>query len=76
MPKMNGREMLFHLKQDEALRHIPVVIASGDAFTETAALFMREGASDYVIKPIEFTALRQVLDKHLNNSLLVNEASV
>lgn len=66
MPTMNGREMLYHLMQDESLRHIPVVIASGDAFTETADRFLKEGASDYVTKPIEFTALRQILDKHFN----------
>jgi signal transduction histidine kinase/ActR/RegA family two-component response regulator len=66
MPKMNGREMLYHLKQDEELRDIPVVIASGDAFTETVERFLSEGADDYVIKPIEFTALRQILDKHFN----------
>lgn len=72
MPKMNGREMLFHLKQDETLRHIPVIIASGDAFTETAEMFHREGAADYVIKPIEFTALRLILDKHFNNNIPVN----
>lgn len=65
MPKMNGRETLQHLKNDPGLRRIPVIIASGDAFTETAAGFMREGASDYVTKPIEFTALRLVLEKHL-----------
>ncbi len=65
MPKMNGRETLQHLKSDPSLRRIPVIIASGDAFTETAAGFMQEGASDYVTKPIEFTALRLVLEKHL-----------
>lgn len=65
MPKMNGRETLQHLKNDPSLRRIPVIIASGDAFTETAAGFMQEGASDYVTKPIEFTALRLVLEKHL-----------
>lgn len=65
MPKMNGRQTLQHLKNDAILRRIPVIIASGDAFTETAAVFIREGASDYVTKPIEFKALRLVLEKHL-----------
>ncbi|WP_198673917.1 ATP-binding response regulator [Chitinophaga alhagiae] len=68
MPKMNGRETLLHLKNDPGLRRIPVIIASGDAFTETAAGFMREGACDYVTKPIEFTALRLVLEKHLTGA--------
>ncbi|MGX5818711.1 ATP-binding response regulator [Chitinophaga lutea] len=65
MPKMNGRETLLHLKQDPCLFRIPVIIASGDAFTETAAGFLRQGASDYVTKPIEFNTLRIVLEKHL-----------
>ncbi len=68
MPKMNGRETLQHLKTDPSLQHIPVIIASGDAFTETANVFLREGASEYVIKPIEFTALKLVLEKYLSGS--------
>lgn len=67
MPKMNGREMLQHLKKDPELQHIPVIIASGDAFTESADRFRQEGASDYVVKPIEFTALGHVLEKHLQH---------
>ena len=66
MPTMNGSEMLRHLKKDPLLQHIPVIIASGDAFTESAERFRREGASDYVVKPIEFTALGHVLEKHLH----------
>ncbi len=66
MPNMNGREMLHHLKRDPQLQHIPVIIASGDAFTESADRFRLEGASDYVVKPIEFTALGHVLEKHLH----------
>lgn len=65
MPRMNGRETLFHIRQDALLQHIPVIVASGDAFTETANGFLREGADEYVIKPVEFVALQRVLEKYL-----------
>lgn len=68
MPKMNGRRTLFHLKKDPLLKDIPVIIASGDAFTESMDVFIRGGASDYVIKPIVFPTLRQLLERHLNDA--------
>lgn len=66
MPKMNGNETLFHIRQDASLQHIPVIIASGDAFTETASGFLRQGANEYVIKPVEFPTLQHLLEKYLN----------
>jgi signal transduction histidine kinase/CheY-like chemotaxis protein len=68
MPQMNGRETLFHIRQDARLQHIPVIVASGDAFTETANGFLREGADEYVIKPVEFVALQHVLEKYLSTA--------
>lgn len=65
MPEMNGSQMLQHLKKDPQLQHIPVIIASGDTYTDSAERFRNFGASDYVVKPIEFTALGYVLEKHL-----------
>lgn len=68
MPKLNGRETLLQLKEDITLRDIPVVIASGDAFTEVTDVFMKAGANDYLIKPIVLANLRIVLERHLNTS--------
>lgn len=67
MPRMNGKETLLHIRRDPQLQHIPVIIASGDAFTESANGFLREGADEYVIKPIEFVSLQHVLVKYLGN---------
>lgn len=66
MPKMNGKETLQHLKEDPVLVHIPVVIASGDAFTEAMDVFIKAGANDYVIKPIVLATLPPILERHLN----------
>lgn len=66
MPKMNGKQTLLQLKEDPALLHIPVIIASGDAFTEAMDVFMKAGASDYVIKPIVLATLPVILERHLS----------
>lgn len=66
MPKLNGIDTLQHLKKDPALLHIPVIIASGDAFTEAMDVFMKAGASDYVIKPIVLATLPLILKRHLS----------
>ncbi|MRG47905.1 response regulator [Chitinophaga sp. SYP-B3965] len=66
MPKMNGKQTLLQLKEDPSLQHIPVIIASGDAFTEAMDVFMKAGASDYVIKPIVLATLPTILERHLS----------
>ena len=62
MPTMNGKAVLTMLKQDESLKDIPVVMYSGsDApsdMIETRAL----GALDYVVKPLNYQKLRNVIE--------------
>jgi CheY-like chemotaxis protein len=65
MPGMSGIETLKHIKADNVLKHIPVIIISGDAFTETSNQFMALGANDYISKPIEYNQLCEVIGKYL-----------
>ncbi|MDR0946337.1 MAG: response regulator [Ruminococcus sp.] len=57
MPQMNGIEVLRALQENEKTDHIPVIFVTGvdDEDGEVSAL--REGASDYVLKPIRPTVL-------------------
>ncbi|MCW5848794.1 MAG: SpoIIE family protein phosphatase [Anaerolineae bacterium] len=50
---MNTAELLRHLKSDESVRHIPVLILSfsGEAEAETLAHYMELGADDYIRVP-------------------------
>ncbi|HEX6983024.1 MAG TPA: response regulator transcription factor [Balneolaceae bacterium] len=52
MPKMDGLEVVEHMRQDEKLGHIPIIFltARGDEKTEIQGL--DKGGDDYITKPI------------------------
>ncbi|MGX5820236.1 hybrid sensor histidine kinase/response regulator [Chitinophaga lutea] len=66
MEVMDGRETLEYLKASPALRHIPVIISSGDSFTETKASLMKAGADAFIEKPVNYKSLLKLLGMHLN----------
>jgi diguanylate cyclase (GGDEF)-like protein len=70
MPKMDGREMCRLLKRDARLRKTKVVIMNSLAIRskDKLAAFREFGMDDYVQKPLEFTALRQLLAKYLGQN--------
>jgi CheY-like chemotaxis protein len=54
MPRMDGRQLLAELKQDEQLKVIPAIILTTSAAEEDVASAYRNHASAYVAKPIDF----------------------
>ena len=65
MPEMDGFEVLAHLKADDTLRHIPVVIIS--ALTDLASVVkgIQLGAEDYLSKPFNDVLLRARIEAGL-----------
>src|SRR5262249_43196283 len=53
MPKMNGLEVLKHLKEDERHKGIPVILLTAKASQEDKVRGLDAGADDYVIKPFD-----------------------
>lgn len=64
MPRMDGHELLKIIKNDEKLKHIPVIIMTISALEEDVLKSYDEHANAYVIKPINFnqfvTAIRSL----------------
>jgi CheY-like chemotaxis protein len=58
MPVMNGIEVLQALKQDEQLRHLPVIMLSALTDVDRVARCIELGAEDYLPKPINAVLLR------------------
>ena len=61
MPQVNGYEVCEHIKQNEKLKHIPVMLLVGsfEPFDEAEA--RRVGADDTLTKP--FQSIRRLIDK-------------
>ncbi|MGF6928610.1 CheY-like chemotaxis protein [Chitinophaga sp. W2I13] len=66
MDIMDGKDTLVSLKKDPILKHIPVIIATGDAFLESRELMMAAGASAFIEKPIDYKFLIKVLSQQLH----------
>ena len=61
LPRKDGREVLQDIKQDEALRHIPVVILSTSQSEHDIAGSYRLGANAFVTKPVDIDRFFQVI---------------
>ena len=51
MPEMDGHAVLREMRQDEALRRIPVIVLTSDKASEVQSL--NEGAADFITKPYD-----------------------
>ena len=73
MPGLDGLGLL-----SEARRLYPdlvVILMTGSADVQTAVRAMRQGAADYLTKPLEMDELTLVLDRALENRALRREAA-
>lgn len=73
MPEMNGYEVLEHLKADEHLRHLPVIMISAVDQVESVIRCVELGAEDYLQKPFNPTLLRARVGASLEKKRLRDE---
>ncbi|RUT05477.1 response regulator [Dulcicalothrix desertica PCC 7102] len=61
MPKKDGREALKEIKNDPELRKIPVIVLTTSKAPEDIYRTYELGANSFIIKPMNFTALVEVM---------------
>ena len=54
MPKVDGREVLRHVRTDPDLRHIPVVTLTSSREESDLLASYQLGANAFVVKPVDF----------------------
>ena len=74
LPDQSGLDVLRQLRQIDA--RIPVVLVTVVRSADSAIEAMRQGAYDYLLKPLELTQLRQVIDRALAISRLMHVPAV
>lgn len=59
MPNMNGFELLTQIKQDEKLKHLPVLMVTAEARKEDIVAAAQGGAAGYIVKPFTKATLEE-----------------
>lgn len=65
LPDMSGEDVLRRLRENPALRLIPVAVLSADATPEQSRNMKASGAIAYLTKPLEISQIMQLLDERL-----------
>jgi len=65
MPVLDGFEVLKEIKADDSLRDIPVIIVSAEHDSKSVVKGIKQGADDYITKPIDSEHLKNKLKDHL-----------
>ena len=58
---MNGFELLSAIKQDEKLKHLPVLMVTAEARKEDIVMAAQNGAAGYIVKPFTKATLEEKL---------------
>lgn len=65
MPVLNGVETIRLLKQNPVLRHVPIIVATGDLYSQRLDEMLSAGANTYIKKPIDHNALKKAILLHM-----------
>jgi two-component system chemotaxis response regulator CheY len=63
MPNMNGFELLGHIKNDDSLKHLPVLMVTAEARKEDIVRAAQDGAAGYIVKPFTKATLEEKVQK-------------
>jgi CheY-like chemotaxis protein/anti-sigma regulatory factor (Ser/Thr protein kinase) len=66
LPDISGVELLRHLKQDDKVAHIPVIVVSADATPGNVQAALLAGAMHYVTKPMDLAQFIALMDSVLD----------
>ena len=64
LPKMNGYEVLRHLKASEETRGIKVILVSSKSQESDRFWGLKQGADDYIAKPYQDETLLAAVKRH------------
>jgi two-component system chemotaxis response regulator CheY len=63
MPNMTGLDLLKAIRQDPALKAIPVLMVTAEAKKENIMEAIQSGVSNYIVKPFTAETLKEKIDK-------------
>jgi adenylate cyclase len=70
MPEVNGFQVLEQCRGDSQLRHIPIVVISGNDDLDSVVRCVEMGAEDYLLKPFDHVLFKARVDACLEKKRL------
>jgi DNA-binding response OmpR family regulator len=67
LPEIDGLTVTQRMREQAALRDLPIIFVSGHAQPELRAAALAAGGDDYLVKPTSLSDLEASVDKHLAN---------
>ena len=68
MPLLNGFQATRQLSRNEQTRDIPIIVCSSKSAQTDRLWAMRQGAREYLVKPVKVRQLLEVVEKHINGN--------
>jgi DNA-binding NtrC family response regulator len=73
MPKVGGEDLLRHIRKEQRLSAIPVIVITAFGSSHNAIEAVRLGAYDFVMKPFDLEEISLTVERALQHSLLNRE---
>ena len=73
MPKMGGEDVLRHMRKEQGLASIPVIVITAFGSSHNAIEAVRLGAYDFVMKPFDLEEISLTVERALAHSSLNRE---
>jgi len=67
LPEVDGLTITQRMREQAALRDLPIIFISGHAQPELRAAALAAGGDDYLVKPTSLSELEASVDRHLAN---------
>ena len=75
-PSLNAFDVCHRMKADPKTAHIPVVIVTASAMPSQRAMGLEAGADDFIIKPVDDTALFARIRSLIRLKMMIDEVKV
>ena len=75
LPRVDGFELLRWIREDEALRVLPVVILTSSKEERDIVQSYTLGANSYIVKPVDFEKFNEVVDQLGMYWMLLNQGA-
>jgi CheY-like chemotaxis protein len=73
MPGMDGVEAMKEIREEESGRATPIIVLTANAISGMREMFLENGFSDYLSKPIDVAKLDQIVAAWIKEDLKVRE---